>query len=134
MKIAIPVRSSLAQVFLTALSAGSATLPKIEIYDGSMPSSVGDSIAGTLLATFELTSTVGTESDGVITFETISPDANPPATGTAAWARSLDRDGAEVVYLTVSEVGLGGEVQLSTTDIVAGEPVSLTSGVIRAGA
>lgn len=123
----------MAQTLLASFSAGSMSLPKIEIYEGTMPASIGDVISGTLLASFDLSSSVGVESNGVITFDQMQPDTSPPASGTAEWARLLDRDGTEKAYMTVSETP-GSDITLSTTAISAGEPVALTSGTISVGA
>lgn len=133
MKIATAVRSAMAQALLSAFAEGTTNLPKIEVYDGTIPDNIGDAFADTLLCSFELDLAVGTESGGVITFGPIQPDVSPPASGTAAWARLLDRDGAEKAYMTVSAVP-GSDITLSTTAIVAGEPVSLTSGIVAVGA
>lgn len=134
MKIVTSLRSTMAQSMLSALANGTTSAPQIEMYDGTMPDNIGDTITGTLLAEFDMTNTVGTESNGVITFDAIASDSSANATGTATWARLLDRDSAEVLYLTVSGVGAGGEIQLSNTAITAGEPVTITSGTITVGA
>ena len=134
MKIRTSLRTALANEMLAAITTGTLGSPKLEIYSGSMPAAIGDAISGTLLAEFTLTNTFGTVSDGVITLDPIDPDTDPAATGTAGFGRLLDRDGNEVLYMTVSIVGSGGEIQLSSLDIAPGEPVSISSGVIRAGA
>lgn len=134
MKIRTGLRTILAQDFLDDIAKGSIGSPKIELYSGSMPSNIGDAINGDLLAEFTLPNAVGTVANGVLTFDPIGSDSSANASGAVGFARVLDRDAAEVLYLTVSNTGGGGELQLSTVLLTAGEPVTITSGVIRAGA
>lgn len=123
----------MAKTLLASLSAGSMSLPKIEIYEGAMPASIGDVISGTLLASLDLSANVGVESNGAITFDPISEDPAANATALAGWARLLNRDGAEVLYLSVTQVGGGGSIQLNSANITAGLPVTITSGALTVG-
>jgi hypothetical protein len=133
MKLTTALRSTIAQDIIAAVATGTASTPMLEIYDGSLPSSMGSSIADTLLAELAMTNAAATEASGVITFETITNDTSANATGTAGWARILDRDASEVIYLTVSATGGGGELQLNTTSIASGAPVAITNGTITVG-
>lgn len=134
MKITTALRSAIAQDLIAAMAAGSTNPnPVLEIYTGSIPASMGGAISDTLLATLTLTAAVGTESNGVITFDAITEDSSADATGTAGWARVVDRDGGEALYLSVSDTGGAGDVKLNTTSIVSGVPVSITSGIITVG-
>jgi len=134
MKIKTTTRSTIAQALIASMASGTANAnPVLEIYDGTMPDNVGDTVTSTLLATLALTPTVATEANGVITFDAITEDSAADATATAAWARILDRDEVESVYLTVSAIDAGGEVQLNSVDLVAGVSVSISSGVITVG-
>ena len=133
MKTITSVRTSVGQVVLAAITNGSAQLPKIEIYSGTMPASMGLSITDTLLAELELAATAGTVTSGVLTFDAIADDLEANASGSPGWARVLDRDGAEVHYLTVSVGGGGGELQLSSESLQAGNPVSISSASIAMG-
>ena len=94
---------------------------------------MGQAITDTLLSEHDLTTTAGTVSDGVITFGAISDDPSAKATGDAGWARILDRDGDEVMYLSVTQTGGGGDIQLNTVSISSGLPVSITSGTFTVG-
>ena len=133
MKLTTALRSTIAQNIIAAMANGSAANPKIEIYDGNVPVQMGQAITDTLLAELECTPTVATETDGVITFETITNDSSANNAGTAGWARIVDRDGAEVLYLTVGETGSGEDIELNTATITQGSPVAITSGVITVG-
>lgn len=134
MKIATVVRTSMANALLTATAAGSIALPKIEIYTGTIPASIGLAITDTLLAEFEATATVGTVTDGILNFSTISEDPAVNANGAPGWARILDRDGAEVIYLTVGVQGSGAELTISSSPLQIGNPVSISSAAISVGA
>jgi len=133
MKLTTSRRSTIAQGILADMANGTTANPKIQLYSGSMPSSIGGAISGTLLAELETSTAVGSESSGVITFDPVSNDTSANATGTVGWARVLDRDGAEALYLTVSVTGGGGDIEMNTLDIVQGGPVAISSGTITVG-
>ena len=133
MKLTTAIRSAIAQDIIAALANGTATTPMIEIYDGTIPASMGGSIADTLLAELAMTNGAATESSGVITLDAVSNDPSANNAGTAGWCRLLDRDGAEVIYLTASAIGGGGELELNTTTIASGAPVAISNGVITVG-
>lgn len=133
MKLSNSLRSAIATEILAAASNGSGVAPKLEIYSGSEPASMGGTISVSLLSEHALTTTVGTELGGVITFDAIADDSSANASGSAGWARLLDRTGAEVMYLTVTQYGGGGDIELNTTSISAGLPVSITSGTFSVG-
>ena len=133
MKLTTTLRSTIAQDIIDAMASGSASDPKIEIYDGSIPAQMGQSITDTLLAELNMSTVPATETDGVITLNAVTADTAANNTGTAGWARILDRDGGEAIYLTVTETGVGGDLELNTVSISVGGPVSITSGTITVG-
>lgn len=134
MKLTTALRSSIAQSIIADMAKGTLASPKIQIYTGSMPANMGGSITATLLAELLTTNGVATESAGTITFDAISDDSSANASGTAGWARLLDRDGAEAVYLSVTATGGGGDIEMNTLEIAVGGPVAITSGTIVVGA
>ena len=109
--------------------AGNAAL--LRIYDGSRPATGG--AATTLLA--ELT--CGTPfaagaTNGVLTLGAITQDASANASGTATWFRIVKADGT--THVLDGNVGTSGsDLNLTTTTIVVGQPVSVTSFVITEG-
>ena len=109
--------------------AGNAAL--LRIYDGSRPAT--GATATTLLA--ELT--CGTPfaagaSNGVLTLGAITQDSSANATGTATWFRIVKADGT--THVLDGNVGTSGsDLNLTTTSIVATQPVSITSFVITEG-
>lgn len=111
-----------------ALNAG-AGAALIRIYDGTRPATGG--AATTLLA--ELTCTdpaAAAAASGVLTFSAIAQDASANATGTATWFRMVD---SAAGFVMDGNVGVSGsDLNLTTTSIVATQPVSISSATITA--
>lgn len=105
---------------VTALGSAS----KLKIYTAAL---------GLLLSTINLANPAGTVTSGVLTFSsTPLTDASAANSGTAAAAQVLDGSGTVVVSgLTVSSTA--GDIVLSSTNIVAGQPVTLTAASITHG-
>jgi hypothetical protein len=131
MKIRVSLGQTLAQAVLADLASGAGSNPVLELYTGTMPASMGNAITDTLLATFTLSSTVGTESNGIITFSGWTDEDAAPAGGDSGWARLLNKSSEEVMYVTAGGTGSGASAIVSPATVAAGEPVNLTSGVIR---
>lgn len=131
MKLTTTLRSAIAAEILSAVTYGTAGDPTIEIYTGSIPA-LGDQVSDTLLATLTMTTTAGAVTDGVITMDAITSDASADATGTAGWARVLDRDGAPAIHITVADDG-SGDLNLNSVNVVAGTPVAITAFTITVG-
>lgn len=113
-----------------AITTALGTSGLFRIYDGSRPASGG--AATTLLAELALSATAaGAASGGVLTFSAITQDASANATGTATWFRIVTSGGTFVVDGSVSTSG--SDLNLTTTSIVATQPVSITSCVITEG-
>jgi hypothetical protein len=68
----------------------------------------------------------GAASGGVITAAAITPDTGAVG-GTITQARFRDSTGADQVVCSVTNTGGGGDIQLSSTVISAGQTVSLSS-------
>lgn len=105
---------------VTALGSGA----KIKIYTAAL---------ATLLSTLNLPNPAGSVSGGVLTFSgTPLTDSSAAASGTAAAAIVVDGAGTTVISgLTVSSTT--GDIVLSSTNIVAGQPVTITSASITHG-
>ncbi len=120
----VAIRNAMLDAITTR--AGNAAL--LRFYDGSRPARGGT--ATTLLA--ELT--CGTPfaagaSSGVLTAGAITQDASANASGTATWFRIVKADGTTCVL--DGDVGTSGsDINLTTTTIVATQPVSVSSFVI----
>lgn len=101
------------------------------IYDGSRPATCGS--ATTLLAEITLSDPCGAVSSQVLTFDNTPAltDASANATGTATWFRLVDSTGTCCVDGSVGTSG--SDLNLTTTSIVATQPVTVSSATITAG-
>ena len=102
----------------------------LRIYDGSRPATGGT--ATTLLA--ELTCNAifaPSASGGVLTLNSITQDSSANATGTATWFRITTSGGTAVIDGSVGTSG--SDLNLTTTSIVSGQPVSVTSFTLTEG-
>jgi len=131
MKLTTALRTAIANEILSAITNGTAGDPTIEIYTGTIPAT-GDPVSDTLLATLTMTTTAGTVTDGVLTMDAITSDPTADATGTAGWARVLDRDGDAAIHITVADDG-SGDLNLNSVNVVAGTPVAITAFTIMIG-
>lgn len=100
------------------------------VYDGSRPASGGT--ATTLLAELALSATSAPgASGGVLTFNSITQDSSANATGTATWFRVVTSGGT--FCIDGNAATSASDLNLTTTSIVATQPVSVTSCVITEG-
>lgn len=121
------IRNAMLDAITTAAS-GSALL---RIYDGTRPATGGT--ATTLLAELTCNATFApAASGGVLTLNSITQDSSANATGTATWFRIVKSDGT--THVLDGNVGTSGsDLNLTTTSIVATQPVSITSFTITEG-
>lgn len=112
---------------ITSAAGGSALL---RIYDGSRPATGGT--ATTLLAELTCNATFApAASGGVLTLNSITQDSSANASGTATWFRIVTSGGTFVLDGSVSTSG--SDLNLTTTTIVATQPVSVSSFSITEG-
>jgi hypothetical protein len=127
LRLSTAARNALANAIKTAIDAGSGP-GTIKIYTGAQPATPQDAATGTLLATISFADpSFGAASSGVITANAI-PQVNAGNTGAAGWARLADSDGNTVMDVDVGTSG--ATINLNTTSIVSGGPVTITSGTI----
>lgn len=132
-KLAAPVANAMALVLLAALDAGSGNAI-IEIYTGTPPATPLTAVTTqTLLGTLTCSDPVGTSTDGLITFGSITQDSAADAGGTAAWARVTCPDLDAVFDCDVTDEDGEGVIKLNTVSIVAGGPILLSSFTIAVG-
>jgi hypothetical protein len=125
------VRNSRLNVVRDACDAGTGA-GKVRIYSGTRPATGGAET--TILAELTLSDPCApAATGGVLTFSAITGDTSANNSGTATWARLLDSANTAVADLGVTATGGGGELQLVSTSITAGEPVNITSMTITAG-
>lgn len=112
---------------ITSACGGSALL---RIYNGTRPATGGT--ATTLLAELTCNATFApAASGGVLTLNAITQDSSANATGTATWFRIATSGGTAQVDGDVSTSG--SDMNLTTTSIVSGQPVSISSAVLTEG-
>lgn len=124
---AVSIRNAMLDTITTR--AGNGAL--LRIYDGTRPATGGT--ATTLLAELTCgTPFAAAASGGVLTAGTITQDSSANATGTATWFRLVKADGTS--FVLDGNVGTSGsDLNLTTTSIVATQPVSVTSWTITEG-
>jgi hypothetical protein len=93
----------------------------LRIYDGSQPANADTAITSqVLLAELRFNATAApAASNGVLTFNSFTPEDSAPATGTATWFRALKSDGTTVI--------MDGDVSTSGASLILSS-VSITSG------
>lgn len=128
--MALAYSTAVRNAMLDAITSAIGASGLLRIYDGSRPASGGS--ATTKLAELALSATAAPgASGGVLTFSSITQDASADATGTATWFRIVTSGGAFVLDGSVGTSG--SDLNLTTTSIVATQPVSVTSFVITEG-
>jgi hypothetical protein len=102
----------------------------LRIYDGTRPATGGT--ATTLLAELTFSDPMApSAAAGVLTASAITQDASANATGTATWFRCVD---VSSTFCLDGNVGTSGsDLNLTTTSIVATQPVSVSSFAITEG-
>ena len=107
----------------------------VQIRTGSQPATGNDAASGTLLGTLTLSDPAfGNAATGVATAASITGDSSADATGTAGWFRAYDSDGNAVIDGACGTSGSGAEMILSTTSIVTGGTINITSWTVTAPA
>lgn len=93
---------------------------------------IGTSAMASILATIPLANPAGTVSNGVLTLTMPRSDASADNTGVPAVARIRTASGGTdiITGLTVTLIGGGGDVQLDSLSITAGQNVTVGSATI----
>jgi len=89
-----------------------------------------------LLATIPLANPAGTVSAGVLTFSgtpLTEASANNSGTAAAATVSTASAGGGTVVISGLTVSSTAGDIVLSSTNIVAGQPITITSASISHG-
>jgi hypothetical protein len=123
--------ATLRDAMLDAITTRAGNAALLRIYDGSRPATGGT--ATTLLAELTCGSPFAAAAvNGVLTAGAITQDSSANATGTATWFRIVQSDGT--THVLDGNVGTSGsDLNLTTTSIVSGQPVSISSFVITEG-
>ncbi len=128
--MALALATTLRNTRLDAITTAAGGSALLRIYDGSRPATGG--AATTLLAELTCNATFAPgAASGVLTLNAITQDASANATGTATWFRLVTSAAAFVIDGNVGTSG--SDLNLTTTSIVATQPVSVSSAVITEG-
>jgi hypothetical protein len=115
------IRNTVADVVVDAIDVGSADA------NGDMQIATSSGFT-TILSTVQFSNPAfGDATGGIATANAIAADTSAANTGTPTYFRVRDRDNAEIFRGTVTLTGGGGDMQLSSTNIVAGDTVTITS-------
>lgn len=128
--MALAYSTTIRNAMLDVITSNVGAAGLLRIYDGTRPATGGS--ATTLLAELTGNATFAPgASGGVLTLNAITQDSSANATGTATWFRWVSSGGT---FCIDGNVGTSGsDLNLTTTSIVAGQPVSVTSFVITEG-
>jgi hypothetical protein len=133
--MALGYATGLRNAQLDAITTFAGNGAKLRIYTATQPATGAAITSQTLLAELTCgTPFAAAASAAALTLSSITQDASADATGTATWFRIVKADGTtHVMDGTVTATGGGGDLTLTTTSIVATQPVSVTSFVINRG-
>lgn len=104
----------------------------IKLYTGTQPANANAALSGnTLLVTLTISGAFGTDSNGTLTFSTVT-DGTAVASGTATFFRIYKSDGTTVVM--DGSVGTSSaDLVLNTTTVATNDTVAISSGTIVRG-
>jgi len=132
--MAVKFSTAVRNARLDAITTYAGTSPIVRIYSGTAPADANTALSGnTVLAELACSSSLApAASGGVLTLSTITQDSSADATGTATFYRWLKSDATTVIQQgTVSTSG--ADLNLNTTSIVIGGPVSVSSWTLTDG-
>lgn len=129
--MAIAYAATLRNSMLDAITTLAGASALLRIYDGTRPATGGT--ATTLLAELTCNATFAPgAAAGVLTLNAITQDSSANSSGTATWFRIVKSDGT--THVLDGNVGTSGsDLNMTTTTIVATQPVSVSSFVITEG-
>lgn len=126
--MAVQFSTTVRNAMLDAITAQAGASALVRIYSGTKPTNANTALSGnTLLASLTCGATfAAAASNGTLTLNAITQDSSADATGTAVFFRVLKSDGTTVVWQ--GDVGTSGsDLNLNTTSIASGGPVSVSS-------
>jgi hypothetical protein len=132
--MAVKLSATLRNARLDAITTAVGTSGRLRIYSGTRPANVAAAITGTVLAelTTNATAFAAAASGGVLTANAITGDSSADSTGTATHFRLFRSDGTTAVM--DGDVGVSGsDLNLTTTSLVATQPVNVTGFTITDG-
>lgn len=130
----IQLSTSIRNTMVDAITAAAGSNAILRLYDGTIPSSVANSITGNLLAELTCNATFApSASGGVITLNAITPDSSANASGTATHFRLWQSNGTTpVLQGTVGEASSGADMILNSTSIIVNVSVTISGATLTA--
>lgn len=127
------IRNARLDLITAALDAGTGA-GMLQFFTGPRPATGTATTSQTLLGTVTFASPAAPAAvSGVLTFSAMTQDNSADADGTAVWARATDTEGNFVADFSVGGNASGEDIELNTTTIVTGGPISIASGTITSG-
>lgn len=121
---------TLRNTMLNTITTAAGANALLSIYNGVRPATGGT--VTTLLAQLTCNATFApAASGGVLTLNAITQDSSANASGTATWFRLTTSGGSFILDGNVSTSG--SDMNLISTSIISGQPVSITSFTITEG-
>lgn len=109
---------------------GDLDLGFINIYTGTQPADPNDPPTGTLLVSCALTADAYGAAVGGSATKNGTVQGTAGNTGTAGYAQQRNAGNTRWMYGSVTATGGGGDVELTTTSIVVGQTITITSSII----
>jgi hypothetical protein len=127
----IAYAAALRNTQLDAITTRAGTSAVLRIYSGTRPATGGAETTILAELTCNASAFAAAASSGVLTLNAITSDSSANNTGTATWFRIQSSGATHVLDGDVSTSG--SDLNLSTTSIVAGATVSISSATITRG-
>jgi hypothetical protein len=121
--IATTVRNGMADVFVDAIDVGTTDAT------GDL-AGYSAAFASLLFENNFSNPAFGAAAVGVATANAISDDVSANNTGTAAVGRLRNRDNTTVAEFTITATGGGGDLQLNTLAVTAGDRIGISSATV----
>lgn len=130
-QFSVAVRNARSEAIEAAIGASAV----LKIFSGAAPANCAAANSGTLLASMALPADwMNNASGGAKTLLGLWQDSSADATGTAGHWRLCASDGATVgMQGTITATGGGGDIELSSVSIVAGQSITITAETITEG-
>lgn len=126
----LKLAAALSNAMLDTVTSQLGASALLRIYDGAQPAGPSVAVgAQVLLGTLTCNATFAPgASGGVLTLNAITQDSAADATGTATWFRLLTSGGTAKLDGSIGTSG--ADLNLNTTSIVTGGPISVSSATL----
>lgn len=127
-RLSVALRSAIAAEIIAAIDAEDPAPGYIELRTGTMPATPAAAVSGDLVGTLTFSLPCGTDTDGVITFDTITGESDADNAGTVSYGRIYDGDGTAVMDVDVGGASADAVIQLSpSATVTLNQPIDMSS-------